>query len=130
MIESLLISAVIGTLHCSVFEDRLRQEHGASIIITAPTVPFKIKYKNGTEAIIRNPHEFPSADSDFNKMEGFYEPLVVATITVPEEYLGNVIELCEVIPLPTSPPKQTNSHPTRRQTAGPKSNSTSGRPHK
>lgn len=84
-----------GTLHCSVFEDRLRQEHGASIIITAPTVPFKICYNNGKEAIVRNPHEFPNADSDFNKMEGLYEPLVLATITVPEEYLGSVIELCE-----------------------------------
>lgn len=92
----------LGTLHCSVFEDRLRQEHGASIIITAPTVPFKIIYKDGKEAIIRNPHEFPSADSDFNKMEGLYEPLVLTTITVPEEYLGSVIELCEVqiYPLP------------------------------
>lgn len=78
-----------------MFEDRLRQEHGASIIITAPTVPFKIQYNNGKEAIIRNPHEFPNADSDFNKMEGLYEPLVLATITVPEEYLGSVIELCE-----------------------------------
>ncbi|KAL7274305.1 Translation factor guf1 mitochondrial [Rhizina undulata] len=85
----------LGTLHCSVFEDRLRQEHGASIIITAPTVPYKIVYNNGTEVIIRNPHDFPGAEEDYNKVEGLYEPLVLATITVPEEYLGKVIELCE-----------------------------------
>jgi translation elongation factor EF-4 len=80
-----------------VFEDRLRQEHEQSIIITAPTVPYKVKYKDGREVIVRNPHEFPNPDSDYNKIEGLYEPLVLATITLPDEYLGKVIELCEVL---------------------------------
>jgi len=79
-----------------VFEDRLRQEHDTSIIITAPTVPYMIRYKDGTEVIIRNPHEFPNPDMEYNKIEAFYEPLVLATITLPDEYLGKVIELCEV----------------------------------
>ncbi|RAL65290.1 hypothetical protein DID88_000858 [Monilinia fructigena] len=66
----------LGTLHCSVFEDRLRQEHGASIIITPPTVPFKVIWRDGTE----------TSRALFS---------VSATITLPEEYLGKVIELCE-----------------------------------
>src|SRR5690606_2600522 len=85
----------LGTLHCSVFQDRLRQEHGASIIITAPTVPFKVKYRDGREVIVRNPAEFPDDDITHNKTEALYEPYVYATITVPEEYLGKTIELCE-----------------------------------
>jgi translation elongation factor EF-4 len=84
-----------GTLHASVFEDRLRQEHGASLIITSPTVPYKIIHKDGREEIISNPALFPSGDHDFKQIERL-EPYVLATITVPEEYLGKVIELCEV----------------------------------
>ena len=41
----------LGTLHCSVFEDRLRQEHGANIIITPPSVPFKVIWRDGTETM-------------------------------------------------------------------------------
>lgn len=85
----------LGTLHCSVFQDRLRQEHGKSLIITSPTVPFKVLYNDGREVIVRNPAEFPSADIDSNRTQALFEPMVMVTITVPEEYLGKVIELCE-----------------------------------
>ena len=85
----------LGTLHCSVFEDRLRQEHGASIIITPPTVPFKIKYHGGTELVVTNPAEFPDADITKRKVSQLLEPYVLTTLTFPEEYLGKVIELCE-----------------------------------
>ena len=83
----------LGTLHCSVFEDRLRQEHGASIIITPPTVPFKVLWANGDEDIIRNPAEFPGQEA--TRVAELQEPYVTVTITLPEEYLGKVIELCE-----------------------------------
>jgi elongation factor 4 len=85
----------LGTLHCSVFEDRLRQEHGASIIITPPTVPFKVIWKDGQEEIIQNPALFPDTDTTHQKVAELQEPYVSATITLPEEYLGKVIELCE-----------------------------------
>ena len=85
----------LGTLHCSVFEDRLRQEHGASIITTPPTVPFKVIWRDGTESIITNPADFPDNDVDKMKFQELQEPYVSATITLPEEYLGKVIELCE-----------------------------------
>ena len=85
----------LGTLHCSVFEDRLRQEHGASIIITPPSVPFKVVWRDGTESIISNPAEFPDQDVHHSKVAELHEPYVSATLTFPGEYIGKVIELCE-----------------------------------
>ncbi|PQE10209.1 translation factor mitochondrial protein [Rutstroemia sp. NJR-2017a WRK4] len=85
----------LGTLHCSVFEDRLRQEHGASIIITPPTVPFKVIWADGREETIQNPALFPDHETSHTRVAELQEPYVSATITLPEEYLGKVIELCE-----------------------------------
>lgn len=85
----------LGTLHCSVFEDRLRQEHGASIIITPPSVPFKVVKKDGTEEVIRNPNHFPEGREIHQHIASLEEPVIYATLTMPEEYLGKVIELCE-----------------------------------
>ncbi|KAF2492332.1 translation factor GUF1, mitochondrial [Lophium mytilinum] len=85
----------LGTLHCSVFEDRLRQEHGASIIITPPSVPFKVVWRDGTETVISNPAVFPDQDTHHQRVAELQEPYVSVTITLPEEYIGKVIELCE-----------------------------------
>ncbi|KAK4126787.1 GTP-binding protein lepa [Parathielavia appendiculata] len=86
----------LGSLHCSVFQDRLRQEHGADIIITEPAVPTKIVWSNGgPETIITNPAEFPDNEDVRMRKATIYEPFVLATITLPDEYLGRVIEICE-----------------------------------
>jgi elongation factor 4 len=85
----------LGTLHCSVFEDRLRQEHGASIIITPPAVPFKVVWAGGKEEIFQSAMSFPDTDKHHKNVAEIQEPYVSATITLPEEYLGKVIELCE-----------------------------------
>lgn len=85
----------LGSLHCSVFQDRLRQEHGASVVITEPTVPIRIQWRDGSETVIENPAEFPENTDHRLKTATLYEPFVSATITMPEEYLGRVIELCE-----------------------------------
>ena len=85
----------LGSLHCSVFEDRLRQEHGASIIITPPTVPFKVIWASGKEEIIRNPANFPDKEGLHLGVKALQEPYVLMTVTLPDEYLGKVIELCE-----------------------------------
>ncbi|GAB7343406.1 hypothetical protein MBLNU457_1439t1 [Dothideomycetes sp. NU457] len=85
----------LGTLHCSVFEDRLRQEHGASIIITPPSVPFKVIDTAGKERVVTNPNDFPDSASVHSHVRELQEPFVLTTITLPEEYLGPVIELCE-----------------------------------
>jgi elongation factor 4 len=49
----------LGSLHCSVFQDRLRQEHGRSVILTEPTVPTKVIWPNGSEEVVQNPALFP-----------------------------------------------------------------------
>lgn len=85
----------LGTLHCSVFQDRLQQEHGANIIITPPNVPCKVIWKTGEETIITSPIDFPDDDSTRMKVQEFQEPYVLTTLTFPHEYLGKVIELCE-----------------------------------
>lgn len=84
----------LGSLHCSVFQDRLRQEHGQNIIITDPAVQSKVVWRDGSSTIIQNPSEFPEPEM---KLRGatYYEPFVLATMTIPEEYLGRAIELCE-----------------------------------
>ncbi|KAI0399556.1 GTP-binding protein lepa [Xylaria palmicola] len=86
----------LGSLHCSVFQDRLRQEYGASVIITEPAVQTKVKWRNGEETVHQSPSDFPETEDTKARGATFYEPYVLATITVPEEYLGRAIELCEV----------------------------------
>ncbi|KAL2205568.1 GTP-binding protein GUF1 [Sarocladium strictum] len=85
----------LGSLHCSVFQDRLKQEHGRDVILTEPTVPTKILWPDGTEEIIKNPALFPDGNDLRIRAATLYEPFVKTTITLPEEYLGRVIELCE-----------------------------------
>ena len=85
----------LGSLHCSVFEDRLRQEHGANIIITPPSVPFKIVKRDGSHEIISNPNLFPDNQDFHTHVASLEEPFITTTITLPEEYLGKIIELCE-----------------------------------
>ncbi|KAK6216770.1 translation factor (mitochondrial) [Colletotrichum tabaci] len=87
----------LGSLHCSVFQDRLKQEHGASIIITDPTVPTKVEWADGSETIYQNPAEFPSQDEHRMRGATVFEPFVTTTMTLPEEYLGRVMELCESV---------------------------------
>lgn len=83
----------LGSLHASVFKERLEKEYGAQIILTAPTVPYKIFYKNGTEKVITNPDEFPD-NTRHHDVEKYLEPYVEAIMTVPEEFMGNVMTLC------------------------------------
>ncbi len=85
----------LGSLHASVFKERLEKEYGASIIITAPTVPYKIIWRDGKETIITNPDEFPDYSIYSSKVEDLEEPYVEAIMTFPQDYLGTVMKLCE-----------------------------------
>lgn len=84
----------LGSLHALVFKERLEKEYGAKIILTAPTVPYKVVYRDGAEEIVANPDDFPAADSRAN-VEAFLEPYVDAIMTIPDEYVGTVMSLCE-----------------------------------
>ncbi|CAG8465720.1 10975_t:CDS:10 [Funneliformis mosseae] len=84
----------LGTLHMDVFKQRLEEEHDANVIITQPTVPYKIVYRDGTTKLIRNPTEFPEPMELQNKLSELQEPMILATIILPEEYMGSIIDLC------------------------------------
>ena len=64
----------LGSLHCSVFQDRLRQEHGRSVIITEPTVPTKAIWSDGTEEVIQNPAMFPDFTDQRIRGAQLFEP--------------------------------------------------------
>ncbi|KAG8928691.1 Translation factor guf1 mitochondrial [Tulasnella sp. 418] len=81
----------LGTLHMDVFRQRLEDEYDANVIITSPSVPYEAVYRNGKTKMISNPVEFPEP-GDFKVVE-VREPMVKATIIVPDEYLGQMMEL-------------------------------------
>jgi len=83
----------LGTLHMDVFRQRLEDEYDANIIITAPTVPYKVVYKD-REVFISNPTEFPDTTDSASKVIQVQEPIVKASIIVPEDYLGEMMDLC------------------------------------
>jgi len=80
----------LGVLHMDVFSSRLEQEFGAPVIVTAPTVPFKAQLKDGTMIGIDNPAKFPNS---FDVTE-FQEPMILASILTPQEYLSTLSDLC------------------------------------
>lgn len=81
----------LGLLHLDVFRQRLEQEYGAVIIVTAPTVPYKIKMSDGALLEIDNPSKFP----DPSRIEEVLEPVIEATIITPKQYLGALMTLCQ-----------------------------------
>jgi len=81
----------LGLLHMDVFKQRLEQEYNINIIITAPSVLYKLELTNGKKADIENPSDFPEP----NLIDKVLEPIINATIIVPKNYLGPMINLCE-----------------------------------
>lgn len=81
----------LGLLHMDVFKQRLEQEYNMNVIATAPSVRYKLTLTNGKEIEIENPSDFP----DRNYIDTIFEPMIDATIIVPKEYLGNILDLCQ-----------------------------------
>jgi translation factor GUF1, mitochondrial len=82
----------LGLLHMDVFKQRLEQEYNLSVIITAPSVLYKLKLEHTGEMIdIENPSDFPES----HRIESVLEPVIDATILTPKEYLGPLIKLCQ-----------------------------------
>ena len=80
----------LGTLHMEIIIERLQREHGIELLATAPTVVYEILLKNNDVIEIENPSKYPDPSS----IEEVREPIALATILVPEDYVGNVISLC------------------------------------
>ena len=80
----------LGMLHMEIIQERLEREYDLDLITTAPTVIFEVVKKNGEIIYVDNPSRMP----DPSVIEEMREPIVKATILVPQEHLGNVITLC------------------------------------
>ena len=80
----------LGMLHMEIIQERLEREYDLDLITTAPTVIYQVVMKNGEVVEIDNPSRLP----DPAGVDEIREPIVRANILVPQEYLGNVINLC------------------------------------
>ncbi|MGO9122803.1 MAG: translation elongation factor 4 [Desulfomonilaceae bacterium] len=80
----------LGLLHLEIVQERLEREFNLSLILTAPSVQYLLRLKDGSEGIIDNPAKYP----DPVAIEKSNEPFIRATIIVPEQYVGGVISLC------------------------------------
>ncbi len=80
----------LGLLHLDIVQERLEREYGMALITTAPTVVYEVAQKDGTVIQIENPSKLPDA----SRVEEIREPIINASILVPQEYLGAVITLC------------------------------------
>ena len=80
----------LGLLHLEVVQERLEREFNVSLILTAPSVQYRIYLKSGEELLIDNPANYP----DPAIIEYTEEPYIKAWIILPQEYLGGVINLC------------------------------------
>ena len=81
----------LGLLHLEVVRDRLEREYDIDLITTAPSVIYHIHMKDGEQIDLHNPADMP----DVTKIGHIEEPHIKATILVPDEYLGDVLKLCQ-----------------------------------
>lgn len=80
----------LGLLHLEIVQERLEREFNMDLITTAPTVVYEILMKSGERLEIENPSKLP----DIGTLEAIYEPIITATILLPQEYVGAVMTLC------------------------------------
>jgi len=80
----------LGLLHMEIVQERLEREYQLNLITTAPTVVYEIITRKGETLSVDNPSKLP----DPSLVETMLEPIVAASILVPQTYLGNVITLC------------------------------------
>ena len=81
----------LGLLHLEVIRDRLEREYDIDLITTAPSVIYNIHMRDGTIEELHNPADMP----DLTFVDRIEEPRIKATILVPDDYLGDVLKLCQ-----------------------------------
>ncbi len=80
----------LGLLHLEIIQERLEREHGIDLISTAPTVVYEVLTTSDEVLNIENPAQLPDA----SQISEIREPIILASILVPQDYLGSVITLC------------------------------------
>ena len=80
----------LGMLHMEIIQERLEREYQLNLITTAPTVIYEVLTTSGDTVYVDNPAKLPGTDV----LDEIREPIVQADILVPQDYVGNVINLC------------------------------------
>jgi len=80
----------LGLLHMEIVQERLEREFDQDLITTAPTVVYEVVTRDGSVIQVENPAKLPET----TKIEEIREPIITITVFVPQDYLGNVITLC------------------------------------
>ncbi len=80
----------LGLLHMDVVQERLEREYDMDLVTTAPTVVYQVVLRDGTILAVENPAKLP----DPSKIEEIREPIIRATILMPQDYVGPVMTLC------------------------------------
>lgn len=81
----------LGMLHMEIIQERIEREFGIELIATAPSVIYQCILREGSEVTVDNPAQMPDRD----KIDKIFEPYVRATMMVPNDYVGAVMELCQ-----------------------------------
>ena len=81
----------LGLLHMDVIQERLEREYNLDLILTAPSVVYHVYLNNGEMKLLDNPSKLPN----LTLIKEIAEPYVKASITTPQEYVGNLMELCQ-----------------------------------
>jgi GTP-binding protein LepA len=81
----------LGLLHMDIAQERLEREFGLDLVVTAPTVAYRVRRTSGETAIVDNPTRLPPE----NEIEAIEEPFILAEVHLPETYVGAVMRLCE-----------------------------------
>ncbi|MEM9725810.1 MAG: translation elongation factor 4 [Pseudomonadota bacterium] len=81
----------LGLLHLEIIRERLEREYNIDLITTAPSVVYRMTATDGTESELHNPADMP----DPVKIDHLDEPWITANIMTPDEYLGDILKLCQ-----------------------------------
>ncbi len=81
----------LGLLHLEIVKERLEREYDLTLMATAPSVVYRLLLTDGSEILVRNPSRWP----DPQRIDKVMEPYVKASIMVPNDYVGTVMELCQ-----------------------------------
>jgi len=81
----------LGLLHLEIFKERLRREYGLDLIVTIPSVAYKVLKKNGDNLVVKTPQDLP----DPSETETIKEPWVKMDIITPKEHLGPIMNLTQ-----------------------------------
>jgi GTP-binding protein LepA len=81
----------LGLLHLEIIQERLEREFGLDLVITAPSVVYRVHMTDGTSLELHNPADYP----EVTKIDHVEEPWIKATILVPDAFLGPVLQLCQ-----------------------------------